>query len=513
MTLRRNRRAIRGLLVGMGLAWWFSVAVADTFEKAAPEAEGVSSKGLLAWVEAVERDADGLHSFVLVRHGKVIAEGWWAPYEKERPHMLYSLSKSFTSTAIGFATDEGKLSLDDKVVSFFPDKLPPQPSENLMKMRVRDLLCMGSGNHKDTLAPMKEGTETDWVKVFLAQPVEHEPGTHFCYNTGATYMLSAILQTVTGQTLTDYLKPRLFEPLEIRNPTWAVSPQGIVTAGYGLKVRTRDIAALGQLYLQKGVWNGKRLLSEKWVEAATTRQISNGDKPDSDWSQGYGFQFWLCRHAAFRGDGAFGQYCIVMPDQDAVLAMTGGLGDMQRVLNLVWDNLLPEMKNDALPPDADAQSRLVAKLATLTLPPAKGERDSPAASGILGKTFAFDENEKGLQTLSLSRDAKGFCLRFRNAHGEQRIVCGYGRWEAGDVTFEKPLALPVGTTNGRQAIAASGAWVEPDRYEAAVYFRETPYKLTLSLRFQNDRLGLDLAYNVMFGPQKKWSLIGRPVQH
>lgn len=493
------------------LVWLLTAAVSRAFEASLPEAEGVSSRAVLDWVQAVERDVDALHSFVLVRHGKVVAEGWWAPYEKQRPHMLYSLSKSFTATAIGFAVDEGKLSLDDKVASFFPDKLPPQPSENLKSMRVRDLLCMGSGNHKDTLAPMKEGAETDWVKVFFAQPVEHEPGTYFCYNTGATYMLSAILQNVTGQKLAEFLAPRLFAPLEIENPAWDLSPQGIVTGGYGLKVRTRDIAALGQLYLRKGVWNGKRLLSEKWVEAATSKQISNGDKPDSDWSQGYGFQFWRCRHGAFRGDGAFGQYCVVMPEQDAVLAINSGLGNMQQVLDLVWAHLLPGLKAEALPADAEAQARLAAKLATLSLTPAAGERTTPNAGALFDKTFSFDDNEKGLQTLALRREADGVTLALRNAHGDQRIACGYGRWQPGELTFERPLTLPVGAANGRQAIAASGAWVTPDRYAATVYFRETPYRLTLSLLFKDDRLYLDLEYNVMFGPQKKWSLLGRPV--
>lgn len=483
---------------------------ARAFEAAAPEAEGVSSPGVLAWVEAVERDVDALHSFVLVRHGKVVAEGWWAPYEKERPHMLYSLSKSFTSTAVGFAVAEGRLSLDDAAASFFPDKLPSEPSENLKKMRVRDLLCMGSGNHKDTLAPMKEGSEPDWIKVFFAQPVEHEPGSFFCYNTGATYLLGAIVQKTSGQSLTDYLTPRLFEPLGITGATWESSPQGLSTAGYGLKVRTRDIAALGQLYLQKGEWGGRRLLPESWVRDATSKQISNGDKPDSDWSQGYGFQFWRCRHNAFRGDGAFGQYCVVMPDQDAVLAITSGLGDMQQVLNLVWEHLLPALAPAPLPPDAAAQERLAARLAALALRPAQGQRASARAGALLGRTFVFDENEKGLRALTLAPCAEGLTLKLRNVHGEQLLPCGYGRWLPGDITFEKAPVLPVGAANGRQAVAASGAWATPDLYTAVVYFRETPYRLTLSLRFKDDRLYLDVAYNVMFGPKKAWSLLGRP---
>lgn len=491
------------------LAACLTAGVSGALEIGVPEAEGVSSRAILDWVDAAERDVDALHGFVLVRHGKIIAEGWWSPYEKDRPHMLYSLSKSFTSTAIGMAADEGRLGLDDKVVSFFPDKVPAQPSENLTRMRVRDLLCMGSGNHNDTLTPMKEGAETDWVKVFFAQPVEHEPGTFFKYNTGATYMLSAILQKTTGQKVLDYLTPRLFEPLGIQNATWEVSPQGIQTGGYGLKVRTRDIAALGQLYLQKGAWNGKRLLSEKWVGLATSKQISNGDKPGSDWCQGYGFQFWRCQHNAFRGDGAFGQYCVVMPDQDAVLAINSGLGDMQQVLNLVWAHLLPSMRPEPLAADAATRAQLSTKLASLTLRPVKGERNSPGASAILGKTYAFDDNEKGIQSLSLNPDDKGLYLKLRNVHGDQRIDCGFGQWSTGEVTFEKALSLPVGTTNGWQPIAATGAWSAPDRYVACVYFCETPYRLTLTLAFKEDRVVLDLDYNVMFGPQKKWQLTGR----
>ncbi len=478
------------------------------FETSAPEAQGVSSHAVLDWVGTVEREVDALHSFVLVRHGKVIAEGWWSPYERDRPHMLYSLSKSFTSTAIGFAVDEGRLSLDDRVVSFFPDKLPAQPGENLSRMRVRDLLCMGSGNTDDTFTPMKAAPDGDWISIFLAQPVSHAPGTHFRYNTGATYMLSAILQKTTGQDLLNYLTPRLFAPLDIRNATWETSPQGVKTGGYGLKVKTRDIAALGQLYLQQGVWNGKRLLSEKWVRQATSKQISNGDKTGSDWSQGYGFQFWRCRHNAYRGDGAFGQYCLVMPDQDAVLAITGGLGDMQKVLDTVWTRLLTEMKTGALEPDTEAHARLTDTLATLALRPVQGERLPATAIGLLGKVYAFEENEKGVKTLSLNQDGSELYLTLNNLHGEQRINCGSGKWSKGEITFERELNPPLGMTNGRQTVAASGAWTTPDVYTAHVYFCETPYRLTMALRFKDDRLYLDLDYNVSFGA-KKWQLIGQ----
>jgi len=478
-------------------------------ESGVPEAEGVSSPAILNWINAVESDVDALHSFVLVRHGKVISEGWWAPYEKESPHMLYSLSKSFTSTAVGMAVDEGTLSLDDKAISFFPDKLPENPNDNLKNMRIRDLLCMGTGNHNDTLGPMKSGQESDWIKVFLAQPVEHEPGTYFRYNTGATYMLSAILQKKSGQNLLDFLTPRLFTPLDIRNATWETSPQGIRTGGYGLKVRTRDIAALGQLYLQQGKWNGSQLISTNWVTLATSKQIANGDNPMSDWNQGYGFQFWRCRHNAFRADGAFGQYCIVIPDQDAVLAITSGLGNMQQVLDLVWTHLLPGLQSDPLKADPERQSALTKKLSSLTLRPVKGEASSPAAAGLAGRSYHFAENEKGLQSISLHPGEKSVLLKLRNGHGEQQIDCGYGQWKKGEIIFEKELIRPVGEANGKQTIAATGAWTAPDQYTSRIYFTETPFCLTMTMRFKEDQLELDLKYNLTFGSKKEYQIIGR----
>jgi CubicO group peptidase (beta-lactamase class C family) len=475
--------------------------------KSTAEAQGVSSSAILDFIHAVESEMDALHSLVLMRHGKVVAEGWWAPYEAERPHMLYSLSKSFTATAIGMAVDEKQLSLDDKVVSFFPDRVPADASENLNAMRIRDLLCMGTGNHDDTLPAMKDGGETDWIKVFLSCPVEHQPGTHFRYNTGATYMLSAILQKVTGEKLLDYLTPRLFDPLGIKNPSWESSAQGIHTGGYGLKVKTQDIAKLGQLYLQKGMWNGKRLLSEAWVQQATSNQISTGNNPKSDWNQGYGFQFWRCRHNAYRGDGAFGQYCVVMPDQDAVLAITSGLGNMQQVLDLAWQHLLPGMNDQALPPNPDAAATLHGKLSTLQLKPVHGEPSSPKADDFIGKVYHFKENERGLQRLSLSPLSDGLHITLHNTHGEQRIPCGFGEWKTSTITLEKALVKPVGETNGLQPIAASGAWTTPERFVATVYFNETPFKLTQTLQFKDEQLFLNLEYNVRFS-QKKWQLTG-----
>jgi CubicO group peptidase (beta-lactamase class C family) len=334
--------------------------------RSSPESQGISSGKIREFVEAANQNVNTMHSLMLVRHGHVVAEGWWNPESAEQPHILWSLSKSFTSTAVGLAVAEGKLNIDDPVLKFFPEDAPAQPSENLQAMRVRDLLTMSTGH----AAEPKLGKDDVWTKKFLAEPVAHKPGSTFLYNTPATYMQSAIVRKVTGQTVLDYLTPRLFEPLGIEKPKWDTSPQGISIGGYGLYLRTEDIAKFGHLYLQKGKWDGRQLVPSEWIAAATSRQVENNKAPSAgnpDWREGYGFQFWQCRHGAYRGDGRDGQFCIVLPKQDAVIAITAKTGNMQRQLDLVWEYLLPAFQDQTLPENAAELAKLRETLAGLSV--------------------------------------------------------------------------------------------------------------------------------------------------
>ena len=315
--------------------------------RSTPEAQGISSEDIRTFVEMADKKINTMHSFMLVRHGHVVAECWWAPESRDKPHILWSLSKSFTSTAVGLAVAERKLNIDEKVLKFFPEAPPSKPSANLNAMRVRDLLTMSTGQD-----PVIRLTGEDvWTKKFLEHSVPHKPGTHFRYNSAATYMLSAIVQKLTGEKVVDYLGPRLFQPLGISTPKWETSPQGITIGGYGLFLRTEDIAKFGQLYLQNGKWNGKQIVPAKWIAAATSKQVDNDQSvvyPKTDWQVGYGFQFWQCRHDAYRGDGKDGQFCLVLPKQDAVIAMTADCRQMQDQLDLVWKYLLPSFKDKPL---------------------------------------------------------------------------------------------------------------------------------------------------------------------
>ncbi len=307
-----------------------------------PEAKTIDLEPFLTEMAA---DSLTLHSVMVMQGGGILASQWLNGAAADQPHVMHSVSKSFTATAVGFAVAEGLFSLDDTVASFFPDKLPAEPGADLLAMTVRNLLTMSTGQLQQ---PSREGD--DWLGNFFAEPVVEAPGTNFRYSSMATFMLSAIVQKTSGEKITDYLQTRLFGPLGITGYRWDESPEGIPVGGWGLYIKTEDMLRFGQLFLQKGVWNGTQLLPDGWVELASSWQIASGPAgnetfrdPDSDWTQGYGFQMWICRHGAYRADGARGQFIVVMPEKDAVVAMTADIGDMQAQLNLVWKHLLPQL--------------------------------------------------------------------------------------------------------------------------------------------------------------------------
>lgn len=474
------------------------LAHAVPLPRSTPEAQGISAAAILNFAQTANREITHMNSFMVVRHGHVVAEGWWSPYEANTPRQLFSLSKSFTSTAIGLLATEGKIKLTDPVLSFFPDDAPAEPSDHLKAMRIHDLLIMSTGHEKE---PDLWGSQGAWAKAFLAQPVPFKPGTHFLYNTPASYMLSAIVQKVTGETLLDYLQPRLFEPLGIENPKWDQNKEGINTGGWGLHLRTEDIAKFGQLYLQKGRWGDRQLLPAAWVDEATSRRTSNGSAPESDWDQGYGYQFWRCRPLhVYRGDGAFGQYCIVMPDQDAVVAITSGVPDMQAVMNLVWKILLPAMRPEALPADPDAVTQLETELAGLVVPGQTGATSSAQAADFAGRRYALADNPPGFDFFSLMPNDNGTTTVTLNVKGhEQTITCRPETWTRTQLLLNEEAAEPV---------AVSGAWTDDHTFVLKACAYETPFITTLQFQFNGDDLHCRLARNVGFGHGKPLEITG-----
>ena len=463
--------------------------------RSTPEEQGLSSSAMLEFLAAAKAQNLELHSLMLLRHGQVIAEGWWKPYAPELPHMLFSLSKSFTSSAIGLLVDQGKLSVEDAVISFFSKDLPLTISPNLAAMKIKHLLMMASGHREDPTDSSIHNSQ-NWVKTILAQPIDFEPGTHFLYNSGATFLLSAIVQHITGATLLEFVKPRLLEPLGIENATWSSNAQGINFGAWGLNLKTEDIAKFGQLYLQKGVWNNQRILSEAWVDDASSFQISNGERPNSDWAQGYGYQFWRCQHGAYRGDGAFGQYCVVMPEQDAVVAITSAVSDMQVVLDLVWEYLLPNMNSGVVTTNQSDLEKLQESLSNLEIQVVEGEKTSINAARVSGLNYEFEPNQAKIQSINLNFLAHHLELKVKNDSGEHVLLCGYGHWLANETFFEpttgfKNLEL--------QKVSLQGAWVRADAFELKLCFNESTFTFTFLFEFSGQDLRLHSSVNVGFG--------------
>ena len=463
--------------------------------RSTPEAQGVSSAALLSFIENADQKIDTMNSVIVVRHGHIIAEGYWAPYDASTRHALYSLTKSFTSSAIGLAVAEGKLTIDDLVLPLFPEDAPAEPGSNLKALRIRDLLAMSTGQHSEP----RNRADDHWTKNFLAHPFEHKPGTFFLYNTPASHMLSAIIQKKAGQPLLEYLRPRLFEPLGITDPVWNASPQGVTSGGWGLKLRSREIARFGQLYLQRGKWQGRQLLPESWVTQATSRQVSNGSNPASDWEQGYGYQFWRTRHGFYRGDGAFGQFCVVMPEHDAVVVITSGVRNMQAVLDLVWEGLLPVFRPKPLPVDQRSQEQLVTRLGTLGVRKPSGSA-TPSNPELLGRQYDLSANTQKFESIRLDRTGDETILTIGQNGAEKRIVVGSTDWRRGELVWGE---FP------RQPVAATGAWTAPDTFRARVCFNEEPFILDLVLKFAGDEVSFESQFNVSFGLTAQPTLKGR----
>jgi CubicO group peptidase (beta-lactamase class C family) len=469
----------------------------NAFPRSTPEAEGVSSAAILAFVEAADKEANEIHSFMLLRHGKVIAEGWWKPYSPELKHTMYSLSKSFTSTAVGFAVTEKLLTVNDKVISFFPDKVPDTISTYLAQMTVKDLLTMSVGMDPDPTFRVR-GANGNWEETFFRTPVLNEPGSKFLYNSLATYMLSSIVQKVTGEKIIEYLKPRLFEPLGISGIDWEVNSQGINTGGWGLRLKTEDIAKAGQFYLQKGKWNGKQILPAEWIDEATSASIYQApdapqEKKDaSDWMQGYGYQFWRCRNYAYRGDGAYGQYMIVMPDQDAVLAITSQTDNMQKELDLVWKYLLPGFAEKKLHPDGEALEKLNKRLASLQLPVYYKNSSSPLEKEFSGKTYLFESYDNQLQTLKVEISDTLATLHLRKASQDYQLNFKSGDWDYDVTELPGPNLVPNKNIDVLRPfkVAGSYTWLDDNSIEFTLRYIESPHTETITCVFLNNKVGV-----------------------
>ena len=459
----------------------FSGPLSGPLLRSRPDAVGLDREGIAAFVAG--GDALDVHSLMVLRKGRVAAECWWAPYSAERTHWLYSLSKSFTSAAVGLLVAESKASLDERVVDVFPDGTPNEISPNLAAMTVRHLMNMTTGHENDPLNALATKPVGDWEAAFLAHPVPREPGTHWIYNTAATYMLSALVTARTGERLLDYLTPRLFAPLGIEGAAWERDPKGIDVGGWGLSLKTEDLAKFGEVLRR----NGADLLPAEWVREATRKQTDNrGDTPD--WSAGYGYQFWMCAPPSsagdhghvYRGDGAFGQLLVIVPERELVVAVTAGTGDIPAVLNLVWEHILPALQEPQGEPGGEPYRDETLKIRAVG-------RGEPTREPL---TLDLDNNDMDWRKIALLPDPVGTRLEIEDEDGLHTIPVGAEDWAEGRAAFG--LREPTD-------VLARGGWTAPERFETTLCYVDTPFHPTLKI----ERGEVVLTGPLRFGPAER----------
>jgi CubicO group peptidase (beta-lactamase class C family) len=431
--------------------------------RSTPSAAGVSSRSISALLDRLEARSVECHSIMVVRHGHVVAEGWWAPYTAGRPHLLYSLTKSFTSVAVGLAIADGLLSLDDRLVDVLPDHVPADLPEQGRRVTVHHLLSMTVGRRTDSLTEAWQLEPGDLVKGFLRVAFTDPEGTRHAYDNATTFVLARMVERVTGRGLPEFLEERLFRPMGIEPAEWDRVASGAAFGFHGLHLTTEAVAAFGELLLRGGRWRGRPLVPREWVELATARQIDTlpfeDGSGDADFLRGYGYQFWRWSDG-FHGHGSFGQQCVVVPSHDLVVALTGANSQPQAVFDAIRECLLPGPEEAGSPPDDEF---LANRLRRLSLPPVPGSAAPQRSVRARLDSSAEHAPLPDGTTVVVDPVAGGWHLRFDPL---LQVEVGHGEWRE-----SSPLGRPV---------VAAGAW-QGHTFVADLYVITTPHRVRLTV--------------------------------
>ena len=502
-----RRHVVKGIASGVGCSLVPSPLLAtapdpegDGLSRASPQAAEVDPRAVLDFIDSTFANDLDLHSFMLYCKGHVVAEGWSWPYASHRPHMMHSLTKSVTATGVGLAIDEGYFSLDDSVLDFFPDEQPPRLTANLKAMTVKDLLTMQSGHTESVSGSVFRQIKTSWIDEFFKIPVTDQPGTHFLYSSAVSFLLSAIVTRTTKETLRQYLESRLFKPLGITSLTWGSSPNGINSGGNGLTWKTVDSLKLGILHLNGGNWHGKQLISRRWVEEATRTHVSDAQ---------YGYHWWQENAVnAFYAEGAFGQFSIVFPRHDAVLALTAGVQDGEALLNLVWDQFPGAFKGSSSDYRARAEDALARRIENLRLLPEARATASPTAQEISGRTFVIEPNQDHVSQVSFNFSDGRMTFHQSDHRGDHTVHVGIGNWieSTTGITGNK---LHHQYQSENMKVVASGHWWDENTFEMTWQFVESAWVDRLICRFYGDQLSIDRTTNANYASRVQPTLRGK----
>lgn len=485
------------------------------FMRVTPESVGIDSGDIEWLLDRLESGFTEPHGLMIMRHGKICAEGWWNPYAPGIRHGLQSHSKTYAATAIGIAYTEGIVKLDERIIDIFPEYAPEQPSENLKRLTVHDVLCMGCG-----MDEMPMATE-HWIRDFLHTPVNHTPGTTYMYNSVGSSILSAIIVKKTGMSMHEYLKPRLYDKIGIfsDNHRWMKMPDGCEVGGGGLFATTEDNLRLMKLYADGGVWEGERILDDEYVKRATTLQNESATEAKNnplakDNFVGYGYQIWMCRpKGVYRADGAMGQFTIVVPDKDMIIAITenaSGAHWAQTTLDVMWEFLERIENHPAKEENTEKSECLKNRMGRLALPNPKCAPYSPIAANIEGRQWRVIDGDFYMEDVGVAQHMSGcelpqpidvFCFHFTS---DEIVMDWENREEKERLVIATDGSRRHNTLPGRliSQVLLSGAWISENKLEVKARYIETCKEETLLFMFEEKKLKITNS-TMEFGMQKE----------
>lgn len=426
--------------------------MAKYFKKVTPESCGVDSRGLLKFIEGMENmpEEKETHGFMLIRHGKLLTEGWFAPYTEEMPHVLFSDTKTFTQLAIGFMVKEGLITIDDKIADYFPDKLTENTSQHNRNLTIRHLLMMATGHPGNAVHARGKFSDFkyDMLQEFFHSDNIDEAGTKFQYENIASYVLSNLVSRLTGENIAQYLKPRFLDPLGITVDYYSTDDDDVCMGYSGFRITLEALAKVGQFFLNGGVWEGDRLLSKEWCEQATAKHTDCQGPCGTDWNQGYCWHMWRGQHNTARLCGAYGQMCVIAPDLDLIFATNSGANynRLQYILDNFYENVMLKIKDEPLEENPVGNIKLENKIEKLKLQNVFAPL-SPRVNELDGKEIKF---EKILRYDSIKLDF-------------EKEVCKVTL--AGD----KTISFDAGLTDLAETYIEDGGFVSIDPFDHGVY--------------------------------------------
>ena len=463
-----------------------------------PESLGIPSQAILNFLQRIDAERIGMHGFLLVRHKRIAAEGYWAPWAAERKHRMYSVSKSFVALAVGMMIDEGKLTLADRVADYFPDKVPATLHPWLAASTVRDLLLMATAHSSTSYGR----DDRDWVWTFFNKQPSHPPGTLFSYDTAATVVLTATVERLAGMPFLEYMRPRFLGRIGFSADAWCVrTPEGGSWGGSGVICTLRDMAKVALACLNGGRWGAERVLPAEYVRAATAKQIDNSLGGNG----GYGYQIWCERENGFSFRGMGSQYAIGVPDKEFLftcIADTQGAPAGSAIPDVMWEEIYPYLADAPLPENRDAQAALAAKLARLTVLPLPGNASAAVATAVNGAWYALEDNPMGITRLRLTFNGEQGTWEYTNGQGDNLLHFGIGRMLAGKFPQRNYFGAQIGVVPGIEyACMASAAWIDKQTLNLEVFITDDYLGgLRISFAFQGDEIG------VLMTKQAEWFL-------